>query len=377
MSGLSLAEIRMSMIRQARQQLAPLARRLESLAPSEESSRCDREVATDLARIIDELRKEMATFSTTGTARGTMLESLRSARACLDRLAGALVGGPAEITHCLGTLEDLMTGKPGPSVAEAKRQAESVIERTLRRQTARTEARRATDIIRGMLTVSAGSSGESATPEPAEANRRFSEEMARIATDGIRAEEEALRGTEAEERRLGGLDAGRHAAALATAESAVKGGKFEEAAEQVEVARRQRLAASNRAAERRELIAMRDELASDLARTLEERHYDRCDSYLQPGPGGDERPLVIYAHNPSGTAHVRVTLMLDGELKIEVDGVPEGEEQVCVDVFEAFRKAVGESGDEFRMVDAGRATPFMRKEAEKMTERRREREGGR
>jgi hypothetical protein len=98
---------------------------------------------------------------------------------------------------------------------------------------------------------------------------------------------------------------------------------------------------------------------------------------LQPGPGGDERPLVIYAHNPSGTAHVRVTLMLDGELKIEVDGVPEGEEQVCVDVFEAFRKAVGESGDEFRMVDAGRATPFMRKEAEKMTERRREREGGR
>jgi hypothetical protein len=377
MSGLSLAEIRMSRIRQARQQLAPLAKRLESLASVEAASSEGRQVAADLARSIEELRKELATFTTSGAVRGTMLGSLQSAKACVDRLAGALANDPTDVATCLQALNDLMAGKPGPSLSEAKRQAELVIERVVRGQAARTEARKVTNIIRGMLAAPAASAGSSAAPQQAEASRRYSEELARVASDAVRTEMEALRQSDAEEMRLGGLDAGRHAATLAAAKSAINAGKIEEAAQRVDDARQQRVAATNLAAERRLRIAMRDELASSLARTLEERHYDRCDSYLQPGAGGEERPLVIYAHNPSGTAHVRVTLMLDGELKIEVDGVPEGEEQVCVDVFEAFQRAVGESGDEFRMVDAGRAAPFLHRERERVVERRRERESGR
>jgi hypothetical protein len=101
---------------------------------------------------------------------------------------------------------------------------------------------------------------------------------------------------------------------------------------------------------------------------LERRNYDRCDSYLVEGPGGDERPLVIYAHNPAGKAHVRLTLPLNDQMTIEVDGVADGEEEICVDVLEAFQQALEETGDGLDVIDAGRATRELERSREKKRE---------
>jgi len=64
-------------------------------------------------------------------------------------------------------------------------------------------------------------------------------------------------------------------------------------------------------------------------------------------------------------------------MTVEVDGVAEGEEEICVDVLESFKKAVTDSGDEFVVHDAGRAAHFLERLREKSRQRQQERERGR
>jgi hypothetical protein len=128
----------------------------------------------------------------------------------------------------------------------------------------------------------------------------------------------------------------------------------------------------------RERIAQRQEVAKRLAAALEARNYDQVHSYYQGGaPGGDAAPLVLYANSPAGKGHVRVTLGIDASMVVEVDGVAEGEEEVCLDVLDAFARATAADGDQLVIDDYGRARERareQRREPESQRHRQQERQ---
>jgi hypothetical protein len=120
----------------------------------------------------------------------------------------------------------------------------------------------------------------------------------------------------------------------------------------------------------RERIAQRQDVAKRLAAALEARNYDQVQAYYKDGaPGGDAAPLVLYANSPAGKGHVRVTLGIDASMVVEVDGVAEGEEVVCLDVLDAFARATAADGDQLVIDDYGRARESA---SERDRERRRE-----
>lgn len=97
-------------------------------------------------------------------------------------------------------------------------------------------------------------------------------------------------------------------------------------------------------------------MAAHLSERLKQLNYDAPDIRLVgTEEQGEMAPLVLYAANPSGSANVRVTMPIDGELIIEIDGVAEGEERTCVELLAGFSEAMKAIEQDFKITDFGRA----------------------
>jgi hypothetical protein len=358
MSGPKETSIRPSVQRQARRHLSPLLSALQAACVQSSSSSSAQK---DLEQLLVQLREELRRFEAAGDRRAGMLDAVRKADTCLTRLAAAITKAPtdAEVKSIESEISSLVAGSTVGSIESTRIRATGLLERRRRANAARQEAEVTVHVIRKLL-----SSDNRAPDAAAEAARK----LADATKASIDRERALLRDTSREDLNLGSFDSKGHAAALDAAASSHVKGDLEAAARNIEEARAIRERSQVQAASVRQQITMRDELAAHLASVLERRNYDRCDSYLVEGPGGDERPLVIYAHNPAGKAHVRLTLPLNDQMTIEVDGVADGEEEICVDVLEAFQQALEETGDGLDVIDAGRATRELERSREKKRE---------
>ena len=382
MSGTLETQIMRSRLRMARQQLTPLLSALQSARQRAESSRNAATVNArgELEQAVQKLREELRAFRSTSTDRAPMLEAARTAEATLLRISGlsSVAPSPIELTAAEAEIREIISGTSLASIDSAREKAGHLVARSARAESLRAEIASSMSALQRLLAASAKPAtavgGSEASTEHAKV---LNSELLAARTATVDAEAGAVARADTDSLRLGGFDAAEHARAIEAARKCLAKNDLEAGSAHTDAARAIRIASDARAAEVRQQIEMRDELAALLAATLEQRNYDKCDAYLQPGPGGDERPLVIYANNPSNTAHVRLTLLLDGRMTVEVDGVAEGEEEICVDVLESFKKAVTDSGDDFVVHDAGRAARFLERLREKHRQRQQERERGR
>jgi len=369
MSGPKHTGYRPSPRRLARRQLAPLAAALGAARASlqELPDQRNMNAADDLERALQSLRAELAKFQGSPDDRAAMLDALRTAEHCRARLAAESRSAPSkqDLDAALTEIDGLLSGSLAGSIDALAAKARALIDQLARDAALEGEAKRTLETVNRLLAAAS-----SATLEAERATR----ELLEAAKAAIDAEAHALAVEDQALLALGSLDRSKHAAALDSARQQLNAGEHEEAAKQVEAARSLRTAARLAGLAVRTKIEMRDELAGHLASTLRAKNYDECHAYLKAGSGGDERPLVIYANNPSGKAHVRITLPLNDEMTIEVDGVADGEEEICVDVLESFQRALEATGDGMDMFDPGRAASFMTRASERMIERGRQRE---
>jgi|GEM_PF-1870628 len=381
MSGTLETQIMFSRRRMARQQLAQLLPALQTARQQAESSRgaASTDARGELAQAIQKLREELRAFRTASTDRASMLEAVRTADAALLRISGLATVAPsaAALAACEAEIQGILDGTSSADIDSTRESASNLVAKSARAESLRAEIATSMSAVRRLVTAPAA---PATAPRP-DASREhaglLNSTLLAATTATVDAEASAVAGANSDSLRLGEFNPAEHARAIESARKSLAKQDLDGASTHAAAARATRIAAEARAAEVRQQIEMRDELAGVLAMTLEQRNYDKCDAYLQPGPGGDERPLVIYANNPSNTAHVRLTLSLDGRMSVEVDGVAEGEEEICVDVLESFKKAVAESGDDFVVHDAGRAKQFMERLRHKSRQREQERERGR
>jgi hypothetical protein len=299
-----------------------------------------------------------------------MLAAVRSVERCGARLdvAERSALSAAEADALSAEIDALITSGASGSIESLASRAHHILDRTDQLATAHREALDTLDLARKLTTA--------ATVAPTEMELAASK-LLTAAKAMIQRESQELEVDDQDLLVLGSLDRAAHDATLRLAHERFDSGDAAAASDFTDKARSMRLAARLRGTAVRNEILMREEIAAHLAATLRDRNYDECQAYLKPGPGGDERTLVIYANNPSGTAHVRITLPLDDSMTVEVDGVAEGEEEICLDVLESFQKALEATGDGMDIVDLGRATPFLARVRERVIQPERQRESDR
>ena len=354
MSGPKHTQVRPSPRRVARRQLSPLTTELEAARATLRESMARRAAhgQRDLDAALHALRAELAKFRGSPESRAALLDALRAAENCRSRLAAesATAPTPQDVESVLTEIDRLLSGGALGAIDSAASRARALLSRVAHVAAVEREADCTLATVNRLLDTA-----NSATAEAEQAARQLLE----AAKATIDAESHALAAEDQVLIELGSLRRSDHRSALDSARSRLEAGDPTGAAQLVDEARSMRIAAHLNGSTVRTRIEMRDELAGHLASTLRSKNYDECHAYLKAGPGGDERPLVIYANNPSGKAHVRITLPIDDEMTIEVDGVADGEEEICVDVLESFQRALEATGDGMDVIDAGRAAPFM------------------
>ena len=370
MSGPKTTRIRPSPQRLHDQQLAPLMASVEQAA----SEACQEQGATihaDLSTALDRLRAKLRTFQDVGGARSAMLAAAREAEAALARVRGGIAGAPAEsfVRTLLASMREARSSGTENSIGALRREAERVLDAAETARSARREAERLRQTIEGFC----GSGCQGAD------FKQFDEGLRQTARAELDAESAAVAALGTNDLTLGGVDGGSLRSLLQQADHAIDVGKIEQAARHLAAVRAMRVAAVQKVSQVRKLIELRDALAGNIADALCQRNYDEPHCYLAEGPGGEDRPLVLYAQNPAGTAHVRLTLNLDGGMRVEVDGVADGEEELCLDVLGTLDRAVAAEGDQLEVLDLGRAKQALERAKQRGTEiereQRREREG--
>ncbi|MDO5580817.1 MAG: hypothetical protein Q4G69_06750 [Planctomycetia bacterium] len=144
-------------------------------------------------------------------------------------------------------------------------------------------------------------------------------------------------------------------------------------------------AAAKKAHENKMASEERSNLAEVIMNALYEQGYDAPAYYYakQTSDGKDIEfsDLTIFAKSPGQKGDMRMQIDLAGKVKLEVEGIAEGEEAVCHQLILDLQKGVGSEID-FKMTDWGRAAkvnPDSRiqvKEQEKIQEKTRERQNG-
>jgi hypothetical protein len=112
------------------------------------------------------------------------------------------------------------------------------------------------------------------------------------------------------------------------------------------------------AAENKDRHARREQIANAIAQSLVERVYDEPVGRFERVVEGIEDPLsklIIYAAHPSGKGDIRVHLGVDGQVQVEVGGVPDGEEEICRDLLAGIGAAAATEDLAFEVTDWGRA----------------------
>ena len=296
-----------------------------------------------------------------------MLDAAFNAAEVVKRLESALHDAPSQLTFDATRTElERMLTAPSPTALDAvARRAEAMITAGARAAALQAQVESSIATVRSFLssslsaaTANSSSAAEAAT---AERTRREIADASRRSADAEAREASLLDG---DARLLGTFDAAQHARSLAGARTAIESGDNARGADLVSEAREARLAAVRAASELRRRIAERDIIAAHLAEALHRANYDECTSYLLGEDASETAALVLYANNPSGSAHVRLTLHLDGRMGIDVDGVAAGEEQVCLDLLATFARTLSGLDETFTIVDLGTAESMREKATE-------------
>jgi hypothetical protein len=127
------------------------------------------------------------------------------------------------------------------------------------------------------------------------------------------------------------------------------------------------------------------ELAEVIMNALYEQGYDSPTFYYseqnQAGEDVEYSDLTIFAKAPGVRGDMRMNINLEGKVKLEVEGIAEGEETACHKLITDLQSSMNEEID-FEMTDWGRATGVdsqakiaMREQA-KEQEKTRERQHG-
>lgn len=140
------------------------------------------------------------------------------------------------------------------------------------------------------------------------------------------------------------------------------------------------MAESNRVASEQ-----RSALTEVIMNALYEQGYDAPTYYYnqQKSDGSDVEfsDLTIFAKAPGERGDMRMNIDLEGKVKLEVEGIAEGEETVCHQLIQDLQKGVGDEID-FQMTDWGRAAnvdanaKVAVRQQEKTQEKTRERQHG-
>jgi hypothetical protein len=355
LSGPKSTYVRPSLSRAARQRLRhflPMLRKAESEARSVRSS-------SDLERLeslIRSLRTELSQFQTAAERRGEALGVVRNSERSLANSRKVLSSLPdaAEFADMARSIELALGGDSTVSVDRIRMNAEHLLARTSEAQAAAEQVRGRIPAVERALTAARPAQG--GRSDVGQIERDFDAGIRDAIEKAVDAEANAPANAPSDAVSLGGLDSAAHGRLLATAREYARKADVDAANAAIGEARKLRERAAHRGGEVREQIVQREELASRLAAALESRNYDSVHAYYSgPADSGDTAPLVLYASNPAGKAHVRVTLGIDGSMVLEVDGVADGEEEVCLDVLATFSRTVADGGDELEIRDFGRA----------------------
>ena len=373
MSGPKTIYVPLSPRRLFERHLSPLLRGIEQAA-SEASAAEGSTTQADLAVALERLRADLRTFRVQGAERAAMLVAARQAEAALTRVRDGLAAASSgsSLRALMARMLAAPNGGSESSILALRNEAELALGASEAARGARREAAQLLRIIQGF----AGGNGNASSDV-----RKLDEGLLLAARAEYDAEAAAVGAIDASDLALGGIAHGVLDSGLRQVDQSLTSGRLEDAARHLTEVRRLRIAAMHQATHIRSLVETRDILAGGLADALSKRSYDEPHCHLADGPGGEDRPLVLYAHNPAGTAHVRITMTVDGAMTVEVEGVAEGEEEVCVDVLHTLAQQVANNGDRLEILDAGRAKHALERarqrhvQAERQSEQRREREG--
>ncbi len=358
MSGTKHANLEGSQRREARQRLGAFVQLLQAQAAACASIPANEKGGiTELDTAARSIRAELAQFKVQAGARRDMLDAARTAEQTLARLSKSPVIDAAEFTNILHSIERLIAGTSAESIESLELSAHELLARGAVAEATQAEIQTSTSAIRDLLSA-ANPKNPSQTSTPTSisaAAERMRAALDASASSTIRKESDAASAMSLDAQRFQTLLASQHAGFIDAATRAVANGKHEAATAAVSSASQLRIHAEHKAAELRQKIIERDVIAAELAHALQQRNFDKCHVYLQEPARDETAPLVIYAHNPLESGHVRVTIALDGKMTVEVDGVAEGEEQICLDALGTITDSLARLDETLTIQDFGRA----------------------
>lgn len=360
MSGTKLTTLHGSRQREARQRLGPFVPLLQGQAAACASMQASAaESAAELNDAVRSIRAELARFSEQAGTRRDMLDAARSAELTVARLGKSREPIPdaTEFERVLRSIEGLVAGASSHSIETVALRAHELLSRGSTAETMYSDMRSSIAAIHELI-VAAKPADSSAMPTAATiaaAAARLQAASDAAASKAIQLEADSVAAMSPDAQLFQTLPVSEHATLIAAAMRAVTNGDQESATAELGRARELRLRAEHRAAELRQKIIERDIIAAELANALQERNYDKCHVYLQEPAQNETVPLVIYAHNPLNSGHIRVTLALDGQMTVAVDGVAEGEEQMCLDALRTITDSLARLDETVTIQDLGRA----------------------
>lgn len=109
-----------------------------------------------------------------------------------------------------------------------------------------------------------------------------------------------------------------------------------------------------RTSENMKLAQQREEISQAIMQALYDTDYDTPEyySYDESDALSD---LVVVAAAPGGVGDVKMRLSINGNVAFEVDNIPEGREQLCVDAVRKMQEKLAQDEVRFDVTDWGRA----------------------
>ena len=109
-----------------------------------------------------------------------------------------------------------------------------------------------------------------------------------------------------------------------------------------------------RTSENMKLAQQREEISQAIMQALYDTDYDTPEyySYDESDALSD---LVVVAAAPGGVGDVKMRLSINGDVAFEVDNIPEGREQLCVDAVRKMQEKLAQDEVRFDVTDWGRA----------------------
>ncbi len=147
--------------------------------------------------------------------------------------------------------------------------------------------------------------------------------------------------------------------AIANLPLLMKEENFDEVIEQVGFILEALRKLSEDANNRRNKFNERQEIANAIMQALCDANYNAPEfGFAKDENGNDDKlgNLHIFASSPSGIADMKMQIGMDGQVKMEVENVKEGSEELCVNALKELRSRTQDMGIDFTVTDWGRAS---------------------